>query len=86
MIFAQKAGYLLLEEMKKSSGCQLCKRQNDPLELTFYGKQGPLDDDDVILMDWNKVVGGPGIVCLACIIKIKALKIPPIRRKPTELV
>jgi hypothetical protein len=85
LTFAEKTGLLLLDKIKTKLGCAICTTNHDPLDLTFWSasRNGPVDDHKALLMQHDDVLN-LGVVCLDCIIKVQELKVPPIRRMPTE--
>lgn len=87
MLFAMKAAYLLIDKIKEKDGCQICKRQPlDLASLIFFDvkKKVILEDEQVALMKFKDFCGGPGVVCLDCIQRLRKIKIPPIGEKPRE--
>lgn len=84
MIFAERMGVLVIDKIKRKLGCGICEEEEDPLELVLWShrKNETVDDFDAILMDYDDVMG-MGAVCLACILKLREIKVPPIGEKPT---
>lgn len=82
-----KAAYLLIDKIKEKGGCQICARHpSSPAALIFFDtkKKVILEDEEVALMKFKDFCGGPGLVCLNCIQRLRKIKIPPIGEKPRE--
>jgi hypothetical protein len=80
--FGLESGYLMSDAMKKAAGCGMCKRKDIPANALLWwdNKEQCLVNEDVFLASPYFTAMEHYVVCLDCVQRVRAIKVPKIQR------